>query len=52
MGFFQDIITLLESFIVTIPTDNALGVIYVVLNLVIQLAAAFVGGDTNLPSPF
>jgi len=39
----MSIIDLIVSFFVTIPTDNFLGQLYVVLNGILQIVAAFMG---------
>lgn len=47
---FNDIIALVQSLLINIPVNNVLGAVYVVINLIIQIAAIFLGGEVDLPS--
>jgi len=47
---FNDIIALVQSLLINIPVNNVLGTVYVVLNLIIQIGAIFLGGEVDLPS--
>ena len=49
LDFFDSIFTLLQSFIINIPLDNPLAIVYVVINFVAQLAAIFLGGEVEIP---
>jgi hypothetical protein len=47
MSAIDNLVALLENLIISIPTDNVLGVIYVVFNLALQLLAVFLSGETG-----
>ena len=43
----QDFFSLVQSQLINIPLNNALAIVYAVINVVIQIGAIFLGGEVG-----
>lgn len=47
MSYLDNLISILENIIISIPNDNALAIVYNLVNIVLQVFAVLLSGETG-----